>query len=210
MVRSNFERRPSDGYWTEPWVTRALISALIEENLWRPVTAVWEPACGRGDMVRVLREDGHVNVVPSDIDLSYFREGVAFQRDFLEATQLPLELHEVPREQRAIITNPPYHRVQGTRNYMTDLFVRQALGLDVGLVAMLMRTTWKSGSRRRPFFEQQHLGMGFHMEGVLTDRPRWDDWENLPTPEKTPRHDYSWFVWAFGSDRSTHKWRGKG
>ena len=209
MVRSNFERRPKDGYFTQSWVTRALLSALESERLLRRVTTVWEPACGRGDMVRSLREDGHLSVIPSDIDLSSFREGMGIQKDFLQATRLPGELRELPREQRAIITNPPYHRVPGTRNYMTDLFVRQALGMDVDLVAMLMRTTWKCGSRRRSFFEQNHLGMGFHMEVVLVDRPRWDDWENVPKPDKTPRHDYSWFVWARGSDRPTMLWRGK-
>ena len=161
-------------------------------------------------MVRSLREDGHLTVIPSDVDLSHFREGIGIQRDFLQATRLPGELQEVPREQRAIITNPPYHRVPGSRNYMTDLFVQNALGMEVAFVAMLMRSTWKNANGRRVYFEQQHLDMGFHMEVVLTFRPRWDDWENHAVPEKAgPRHDYSWFVWARGSDRPTILWRGK-
>lgn len=206
MTRSNFERAPGDTYWTQPWVTQALVNALEKEGIYAP--AVWEPACGRGDMVRVLRAND-MNVVASDVDLTHYREGTATCLDFLEATRVPDVLESVPVGQRAIITNPPYHRVPGTKNYMTDMFVKHALGLDVGLVCMLLRAEWRCADSRTHFFEERHFDKGFHMDVVLTSRPRWDDWENVAVPEHGPRHNYAWYVWTLGAGRSTTRWEHK-
>lgn len=205
MVRSNFDRHPNDTYWTEHWCTRGLLRALERESI--EITMAYEPACGRGDIVRILRSDGHMDVLASDVDLTHYREGVAIQRDFLQATCLPLEMHDVPIDQRAIITNPPYYKID--KQYMTDLFVKHALTLEVGVVAMLMRSDWKAAGGRTHFFEQAVLDMGFHMDVQLTSRPRWDDWENIPKPKNGPRHNYSWFVWKRGTARSTTLWEGK-
>lgn len=50
---SGYKRRHGDLYATEPWVTRALLSRVRFRG------PVWEPAAGRGDMVRVLQDAGY-------------------------------------------------------------------------------------------------------------------------------------------------------
>ena len=50
LGEAGFQRIEGDRYFTEPWVTRALLSRV---KFYDPI---WEPACGRGDMADVLTE----------------------------------------------------------------------------------------------------------------------------------------------------------
>src|SRR5215471_5212255 len=71
---------------------------------------IWEPACGPGAIVNVLRAAGH-QVIGSDIadygDPTHF-----YGRDFLRETKVPVGC-------QAIVTNPPFRIV--------ELFVTHAL-----------------------------------------------------------------------------------
>lgn len=77
--------RGRDLYETPPVAVRALLRV---EKLPR---RIWEPASGNGAMARVLRRAGH-RVATSDI---------ARGHDFLISER-------VPRQSRAIVTNPPF------------------------------------------------------------------------------------------------------
>jgi hypothetical protein len=57
---SGYERRQRDSYYTQAWVTEALVSQVELRN------TLWEPAAGRGDMTAVLRDAGY-RVTESDI-----------------------------------------------------------------------------------------------------------------------------------------------
>ena len=176
MAGSRFERREKDRYWTHDWVTAALCET------WPHVPArIWEPAAGRGDMVRVLRDFG-CEVFASDIDLGeYMEDGGGEVLDFL--TETPSE----PDRFDAIVTNPPYD--------CAERFVRRAIEYmgwtDIRMVAMLLRSEFKHAKRRQDLFGgcEQYAG-----EVVLTTRPRWD-WWYTKTSESSPRHNFSWFVW---------------
>lgn len=111
---------------THPDATRALLS--VEEF----PGVVWEPACGRGDMARVLIEQPCVKWVwASDVA----HRGYGSEVDFLEVTELPRTIDHV-------VTNPPYK--------LAEEFVQRALSLDPpGKVAMLLRTVWLEGAGRR-------------------------------------------------------------
>jgi len=192
IVRSNYERKPQDEYYTEPWITRALLDTLKQEGI--NFKYIWEPACGRGDMVSVFKEYGYAvkeydySVVASDIDLSVYEEDTyRFQKDFIEINRLPSIF---PAKDIAIITNPPYN--------IAENFINHALGFDVKLVAMLLRNEWDCAKTRTYLFEEYVLGKKFAMKIVLTSRPRWDDWRNKPKPDKGPRHNYSFFCWING------------
>ena len=188
VVRSNYERKPQDEYYTEHWITLALLDTLKQEGI--KFKYIWEPACGRGDMVSVFKEYNY-RVAASDIDLSVYEEDTyKFQKDFMETNRLPEALKEVSAKDIAIITNPPYN--------IAENFINHALGFDVKLVAMILRNEWDCAKTRTYLFEQDVLSKRFAMKIVLTSRPRWDDWRNKPKPDKGPRHNYSFFCWIGG------------
>lgn len=182
IVSSNFERRQKDRYFTELWVTQVLIDTLKSHDFINFVN-VWEPACGRGDMVKVLLQEKFW-VALSDIDISAHSGLWATQADFLKSGTFP---KMVPDENSAIITNPPFNKAEE--------FIRHSLGFDVELVAMLLRNEWDCAKTRTDLFVQTFLDKSFAMKVVLTSRPRWDDWKNKSKPDKSPRHNYAWFVW---------------
>lgn len=159
---ARYERMPDDLYETPEWVTRVLLRTVSFQR-------VWEPACGRGAISKVLMADG-IDVASTDLrDHGY---GVP-DRDFLTC------LDETSRD---IVTNPPYAHA--------DAFVRHALMLTErhkAAVAMLLRNEWDAGVTRDDI-----LGTGsrFWAKIVLTDRPRW-----IPGTKGRPRHTYAWFIW---------------
>lgn len=111
---------------THPDATRALLG--VEEF----PGGVWEPACGRGDMVATLIEQPAVTFVyATDV----VHRGYGIVRDFFSVQEMiPCINH--------IVTNPPYE--------LAEKFVAHALSLEPpGKVAMLLRTVWLEGQRRR-------------------------------------------------------------
>ncbi len=169
---SGYERLANDAYWTPAWCTEA----LLDRTKFGPV--VWEPACGRGDMVDVLDKRGHT-VIASDIKV-YSHKPMAFEMDFL-AINLVVD----PVGFSAIITNPPYEHAEA--------FIRKALDLATSgnrraRVAMLLRNEYDSAKSRRDLFEHP----AFLKKLVLTKRPRWS-----AEDKASPRHNFAWFVWCW-------------
>jgi hypothetical protein len=189
VVSSNYKRKPRETYYTQPWITRALLDTLQQERI--KFKYVWEPACGRGDMVSVFKEYNY-GVAASDIDLSVYEDSntYKFKKNFIETNRLPSVFKEEPAKNIAIITNPPYN--------ISEKFINHALGFDVKLVAMLLRNEWDCAKTRTYLFNQDVLTKRFAMKIVLTSRPRWDDWRNKTKPDKSPRHNYGWYVWIDG------------
>jgi hypothetical protein len=170
MVASGFERVEGDRYWTEPWVTKALLGRVRFRGL------IWEPACGRGDMADVLVEHGY-KVMASDIAGSDLGCMSAARTDFLEVTSPGDGLF-------SIVTNPPYT--------LAESFILHALELTErasGMVAMLLRNEYDCAASRRWLFEME----SFSKKLVLTKRPRWAD--GLGQHSSSPRHNFAWFVW---------------
>lgn len=165
-----FERVEYDRYWTQGWVTCALLERIGFRG-W-----IWEPACGRGDMVTVLQEAGYL-VIASDIAGDSLGCNIAGKHNFL--TDGPVS---GARGEFSIITNPPY--------VLAEEFIREALKLtrrDGGMVAMLMRNEYDCAASRRYLFEQP----AFRAKLVLTKRPTWVDGEQTASP----RHNFSWYIW---------------
>ena len=184
LFESGYERNRLDRYWTNPWMTQALVRELSAVRYSIPDT-IWEPAAGRGDMSRALYECGH-RVHSSDIDMSEFDYdiGQGHECSFLDEFQAPEGV-------KAIVTNPPYNVPRG----IADDFIRQGLSFfegEVEFVAMLLRSEFRCGKSRKDMFGECPHYMG---ELVLTTRPRWD-YGDLDAPEKAaPRHNFSWFLW---------------
>jgi hypothetical protein len=135
---SGYARKALDQYETPSWVTQALIPHL-------PVLAgtVWEPACGGGKIVAVLRQAGFV-VLGTDI---------ATGTDFLRSS---------PRNGvSAVITNPPYA--------LAREFIEHALR-SVRVTAVLLRTDFDHAATRAHLFADCPV---FAKKVVLTKRIRW-------------------------------------
>lgn len=177
---AGYERRPHDAYFTEGWVTRALLNAvdLSPPSKQRRATVVWEPACGDGRMSRELDGAGYI-VVSSDIaDWGFGSPGI----DFLDPGASVLLSGLPSGGPDAIVTNPPF----GTD---ARRFVQRALDLTKdfrGKVAMLQRHEFDAPATNHPLFRPP-----FAVKLMLHKRPRWSD-----EPETaSPRFPYAWYLW---------------
>jgi hypothetical protein len=130
--RHPLSERGLDLYGTPAVAVEALLRA-------EPIPlSVWEPAAGRGNIVRVLQARGH-EVVASDV----FDYGfpLDFVGDFLTQTDMPAGCG-------CILTNPPYQIVEP--------FVAHALDL-APLVIMLLRLAFLESERRCHILENRGL-----------------------------------------------------
>ena len=119
-IKRNADLDGPDFYYTPAWATHALIENEAFEG------DIWEPACGDGEMSRVLELTGN-RVISSDLyDRGYGEVG----HDFLTSTRVCDN----------IITNPPYNSAEG--------FVRSGLRNSRRKFALLLRLAFLEGARR--------------------------------------------------------------
>lgn len=133
---------------------------------------VWEPACGRGRMARVLQAAGY-DVTASDlIDRGFGRGGV----DFLTTRSLRASV---------IITNPPY-------GPLVEAFIRHAHALGARYLALLVKADfWQAaGKAARHLLFSELPPTRIHPLGWRLD---W-------TGEGRPVMNCVWLVWDWGSN----------
>lgn len=160
------EREKDDFYPTPPEGTRALLAV---ENFDGPI---WEPACGAGDMARVLSAAGYEVVATDLMDRGYGQS----HRDFL------MEWEPVAPN---IVTNPPFK--------LAEQFVRHALALSSGKVAMLCRLAWLEGKGRRELFTGTPLARVWVFAGRLSMQRG-----ALGKSGQGGMLAFAWFVWEHG------------
>ena len=161
------EREPDDFYPTPPCATEALLA--VEDF----AGAIWEPACGTGDMSRVLAAAGH-QVLSTDLIDRGFGEG---GRDFL-CEWMPLA--------PTIVTNPPFK--------WAIQFTDRALQLTTGKVALFLRLAFLEGQDRGRWFPRTPLARVWVMSRrvpIAKGRLATDDDRGGPLA-------FAWFVWEHG------------
>jgi hypothetical protein len=129
----------SDMFGTPEWPVDALVSYLREHTTFNaPYNGhpfdegkVWEPACGKGNIVHYLEQRG-IDCYGSDISQGY---------DFLDMEVLN-ELYS------CIITNPPFS--------LKDQFLKRCYELDVPF-ALLLPIQALSGIKRSKLFKDKGL-----------------------------------------------------
>jgi predicted RNA methylase len=158
--------RGLDLYETPPVATEALLRV---ESL---PQRIWEPAAGRGAIVRALRAAGH-EVVASDIRTYDF--DLDFESDFLAATKAPAGIE-------LLLTNPPYGRA--------GEFVTQALRLCPRVI-MLCRLAFLESARRAPILDTGQLARihVFKRRLPMMHRHGWTG------PRASSAMAFGWFIW---------------
>lgn len=161
------EVRDRDCYETPPEAVHALLKV---EKLPHDI---WEPACGPGSIVYVLRAAGH-KVIASD--LHDYNCGIP-KIDFLSGGFIPMR--------GAIVTNPPYMLAQE--------FVETALGI-CPMVVMLLRLAFLESTKRTDILENRGLARihVFRNRLPMMHRRGWDG------PKASSAIPFAWYVWERG------------
>jgi hypothetical protein len=171
------ERKESDFYPTPPDVTQALIdTGVIPKGL------ILEPACGDGHMAEVFKRNGY-RVLSTDIRETKYAEQVV---DFLNFHSAP---YDTQGETQAIVTNPPFN--------VSSEFIAHALGFDVPVVAMLLKSQYWHSQKRAALFEKYPPAYVM----ALTWRPDFcfGDRGGAPTMECI------WTVWVEGETDTRYR-----
>lgn len=163
-----------DDFPTPPWATRALIENDIGQRYDLKSQSCLEPACGRGDMAKVLT--GRFKLVEASDVHAY---GYGMVRDFLKPSADKETFDWV-------ITNPPFRHALA--------FVEKALQIARVGVAVLVRTSFlESKSRYRKLFERNAPTRVLQfVERVPMLKERLD-------PRASTATSYCWLVWEHGS-----------
>jgi hypothetical protein len=134
---------------------------------------IWEPACGTGNIVRVLRAAGHT-VLATDLHKRGCRK--SFQADFLDEGFWPTQY-------QAIVTNPPYA--------LAEKFVSFALG-RAPLVIMLLRLAFLESKRRAAILDGGKLAR-VHVFANRLPMMHRDGWNGRRASSAIA---FAWFVWS--------------
>jgi hypothetical protein len=170
--RAPQREHPGDRYDTHACAVHALLKVEKLPHL------IWEPACGTGNIVKVLRKAGH-HVVATDIA----RRGCPKSRvlDFLKP---PFSGgHDIACG--AIVTNPPYAHAEE--------FVTIALQ-HARLVIMLLRLAFLESVRRSPLLDTGRLAR-VHVFANRLPMMHRDGWTGRKASSAIA---FAWYVWKRG------------
>lgn len=159
--------RKDDLYETPEVATKALLRVESLPKI------VWEPACGPGAIVRVLRAAGH-EVYATDL-VDYGCPDSSARIDFLMEQAAPYYIG-------AIVTNPPFK--------LAAQFVARGL-LVAPKVVMLLRLAFLESNARRAVLDGGQLARVYVFRNRLPMMHR-DGWEG---PKSSSSMAFAWFVW---------------
>ena len=170
--RKNGEREENDFYITpSPLVSSLLKHEKFDGN-------IYEPACGKGDISKVLIKNGY-DVLSTDlIDRGYGEGGI----DFLDDKEL-----KKIGVQDNLITNPPYK--DGLQ------FVLQAKKYTRNKIALLCKTTFLEGVERYKMFQDKEFPLKVFYQ--FSKRPTLKK-KGLEEQDLRGMISYGWFVWERG------------
>lgn len=167
------ERAAGDYYTTAPTAVEEFIQHMQCKGLLTgsTFTPIWEPACGCGNISKVLESHGY-DVISTDLhDRGFGMSGI----DFLETTS-------IPEMCSTIITNPPYS--------LANEFILHAMKLlpGYGRYIALMNISYLAGKNRfNDIYRCNYLSTVY----VYTHRINCYK-NNIPTGHSSPVN-YAWF-----------------
>lgn len=152
------------------------VHALLKVEQLPP--CIWEPACGPGSIVRVLRAAGH-RVHATDLVDYASPDQDAHGRDFLME-------REAPAGTQAIVTNPPFK--------LANEFVAHALDL-APVVVMLARLAFLEGQRRSTIIDGPLARVHVFRNRLPMMHRRGQGIVEAAKDKATSAIAYAWFVW---------------
>jgi hypothetical protein len=170
--RDLLANRGNDLYQSPPEAVHALLRAETLPSI------IWEPACGPGAIVRVLRDAGHTVHATDLVDYASPDQD-EHGWDFLFESRAPDGVE-------AIITNPPFKNA--------GEFVAKALTLCPKVI-MLLRLAFIESEKRRPILDNGHLARVHDFRNRLPMMHR--DGQGIQPTEKLSSSAlaFAWFVW---------------
>ena len=175
--RDLLANRGNDLYQSPPEAVKALLA--VEKIPHR----VWEPACGPGAIVKVLRSRGH-DVLATDL-VDYLSPDQDYSGvDFL-IPGIAESYHGAGCDARAIVTNPPFKNAHE--------FVSRSLQL-APYVAMLLRLAFLESEKRRDIIDNSCLAR-VHVFRKRLPMMHRDGWEGRTANSGMA---FAWFVWERG------------
>lgn len=170
MIGSGDSARQKDDFYPTP--RRGIEALLGVETFDGPI---WEPACGDGAISSALKERGYSVVSTDLVDRGYGNHGIDFLMEF--APQAP-----------NIITNPPFK--------LAVPFVRKALHLTTGKVAMLLKIAFLEGIERSKLFAESPLARVHVFSQRLAFAPGGST--GARQLDGGGMMAFAWFVWEHG------------
>ena len=167
-TQSGYDIVPNELYETQFSASMALFRHLDITGMW-----IWEPSAGNHKIAHAAYIAGAKNVFTSDI-AQYEHPHNLCPYDFFKVQFCPPLIN-------AIITNPPY----GVKNNTATKYVRHALNICDGYVALLLTVKFDSGKTRTDLFRDNSR---FMMKIVLLDRL-------IFFGDEPGTEDHAWFVW---------------
>lgn len=174
--RAPLAEHRDDFYCTPPEAVRALLKAEQFSG------TIWEPACGDGAIVNVLRDTGH-RVYATDLVDRGCPDSES-RVDFLMEQAPSFAIG-------AIVTNPPYALAQR--------FVARALTLAVPKVAMLLRLAFLESTGRSAILDGGNLARVYPFRNRLARMHR-HGWTGKRSSSSIA---FAWFVWELGWNKPT-------
>lgn len=173
--RAPLKERKDDLYETPAAAVHALLG--VEELS----GFIWEPACGPGAIVRVLRAANKL-VYATDLVNYQSPDQNAWGRDFLMERRVPICANQPAT---TIITNPPFK--------LCGEFVAHALTLCPRVI-MLMRLAFLESEKRRDVIDNSPLARVhiFRKRLPMMHRAGWEG------RKSNSGMAFAWFVWEQG------------
>lgn len=174
MIARHADPADGDDFPTPPWATRALFRYVLPSIM--PVKGLWalEPACGRGHMVKVFKEQG-MRVTASDLKRYSPQHRV---QDFLT--------YEEKSSYDWVITNPPYS--------LGEDFFNKASKISSMGCALLMRLNWLQGeSRFSSIFQSAVPSRKPHTVAIFSSRIPFA--QGKLTRSDSGYFQHCWVVW---------------
>jgi len=157
--------READDFYATP---KSAIEQLLEVEAFDG--PIWEPCCGNGALSSVMLDAGYEVVSTDLVDRGYGSGGIDFLMEYRALA-------------RNIVTNPPFSD--------GPAFVRHALSLATGKVAVLLKIGFIEGPTKQDLHEKLSRVWVIRRRVTFLKGGR----EHVRSAGKGGIHTYAWFVW---------------